>query len=214
MIVRPLTRRQAASKRILDLVVSVIILGAVGWLIPLLALIARLDTRESGIFRQERIGQYGHRFEVMKIRTMRSSIGRYAAVTVRGDVRVTRFGGMLRRIKLDELPQLLNVFRGEMSMVGPRPDVPGYYDCLSDGRRVLLTLKPGITSPASIAFHNEEVLLATTSDPLRYNDEILFPAKVVYNLEYLADWSLVRDLRCMLATVQKTFVVRPGRGQQ
>jgi len=123
-------------------------------------------------------------------------------VTVAGDRRVTSFGGWLRRFKLDELPQLFNVLKGEMSFVGPRPDVPGYMDKLQGEAAALLQLRPGITGPATLAFRNEEALLAKTADPQAYNDQVIFPEKVRLNLQYLNSMSLARDLGCIIQTLR------------
>lgn len=122
-------------------------------------------------------------------------------ITIAGDARVTRLGKWLRRFKLDELPQLFNVLKGDMSFVGPRPDVPGYMDKLDGTARALLGLRPGITGPATLAFRNEEVLLAQAPDPQTYNDRVIFPEKVRLNLQYMRNLSLLNDLRCILRTM-------------
>jgi len=120
---------------------------------------------------------------------------------VNGDDRVTHLGRLLRRYKLDELPELWNVLKGEMSLVGPRPDVPGYADRLAGSDREVLRLKPGITGPATLKYANEEHILAAAPDPKRFNDEVIFPDKVRINLEYMRNWSLVEDIRILWRTV-------------
>jgi lipopolysaccharide/colanic/teichoic acid biosynthesis glycosyltransferase len=124
-----------------------------------------------------------------------------STITVAGDTRVTALGKWLRRFKLDELPQLFNVLKGEMSFVGPRPDVPGYMDRLKGEAVCLLELRPGITGPASLAFRNEDALLAQAADPVEFNDRVIFPEKVRLNLEYMKSISLVSDVGYILKTL-------------
>ena len=181
-----MTRRQRILKRSFDLCMAT--LG-----------LLRIDTGSSGFFRQERIGRGGHPFCVIKLRTMRD-LGGTCVTTVR-DPRITRVGARLRRMKLDELPQLWNVLIGEMSFVGPRPDVPGFLDQLQGADRALLQLRPGITGPATLQFRQEEEMLAEVSDPEEYNRAVIWPEKVRLNRAYLADWSLARDLSYIARTL-------------
>lgn len=164
------------------------------WLIALLWIAAAVDTRANGFFVQERIGRFGKRFHVIKLRTMRADPSIHSTVTTAGDARITRFGRLLRRLKLDELPQLVNVLKGEMSLVGPRPDVPGYADALEGEDRVILSVRPGITGPAALKYKNEEILLAGQDDPERYNNDVIWPEKVRLNREYVDNWSFRKDL--------------------
>ncbi len=202
-----LAARQAAAKRAADLVLASLGLVAgspflvAGWLA------ATLSTRQNGLFRQERVGRDGEPFEVLKLRTMRTVGAPGTTVTRRGDARITRVGRLLRRYKLDELPQLVNVVRGEMSLVGPRPDVPGFADRLAGEDRLVLSVRPGITGPASLAFRHEEELLASVPDPERYNREVIWPEKVRINLAYVRNWSFAGDLRYMWATFRSTTAV-------
>ena len=124
-----------------------------------------------------------------------------SSVSVKGESRITPLGIKLRKYKLDELPELWNVLIGDMSFVGPRPDVPGYADKLEGDDRRMLLLKPGITGPASLKYRNEEELLAEQENPLKYNDEILFPDKVKINIEYLDNWSFWNDIKIIIYTV-------------
>ncbi|MDE5743632.1 MAG: sugar transferase, partial [Bacteroidales bacterium] len=124
-----------------------------------------------------------------------------SSVSVAGESRITSLGQWLRRHKLDELPELWNVLIGDMSFVGPRPDVPGYADALQGEERDILMLRPGITGPASLKYRNEEELLAQQADPQRYNDEVIYPDKVRINLYYLRHYSFVKDLQMMVCTV-------------
>lgn len=151
-------------------------------------------------FCQQRVGRHGRLFLMYKFRTMNINHGG-SSVSVAGESRITPLGKTLRKYKLDELPELWNVFIGDMSFVGPRPDVPGYADMLTGENRDILLLRPGITGPASLKYRNEEELLATVPDPQKYNDTVLFPDKVRINLYYLHHLSLIDDLKMILCTV-------------
>lgn len=152
------------------------------------------------IFKQKRVGQYGRLFTMYKFRSM-TVCHSGSSVSVKGESRITPLGAVLRKYKLDELPELWNVLIGDMSLVGPRPDVPGYADKLEGEDRRILLLKPGITGSASLKYRNEEELLAEQADPQKYNDEVLFPDKVRINIEYLDNWSFGYDLKIILYTV-------------
>lgn len=152
------------------------------------------------IFKQQRVGQYGELFTMYKFRSMAVSHSG-SSVSVKGESRITPLGAKLRKYKLDELPELWNVLIGDMSFVGPRPDVPGYADKLEGENRKILFLRPGITGPASLKYRNEEELLAEQEDPLKYNDEVLFPDKVKINIEYLDNWSFWNDIKIIIYTV-------------
>ncbi len=152
------------------------------------------------IFKQERVGRYGRLFIMYKFRSMTVAHSG-SSVSVKGESRITPLGAKLRKYKLDELPELWNVLIGDMSFVGPRPDVPGYADNLEGDDRRMLQLKPGITGPASLKYRNEEELLAEQEDPQKYNDEVLFPDKVKINIEYLDNWSFWYDIKIIIYTV-------------
>lgn len=152
------------------------------------------------IFKQKRVGQYGRLFTMYKFRSM--TVGHSgSSVSVKGESRITPLGAKLRKYKIDELPELWNVLIGDMSLVGPRPDVPGYADNLQGGDRRMLLLKPGITGPASLKYRNEEELLAGQDNPQKYNDEVLFPDKVRINIEYLDNWSFWNDIKIIVYTI-------------
>lgn len=152
------------------------------------------------IFKQERVGRHGKLFTMYKFRSM--TVGHFgSSISVKGESRITLLGTKLRKYKLDELPELWNVLVGDMSFVGPRPDVPGYADKLEGGDRRMLLLKPGITGLASLKYRNEEELLAEQEDPQKYNDEVLFPDKVRINIEYLEHWSFWNDIKIIVYTV-------------
>ena len=188
-------------KRSFDLIFSAIGLALTGWLIGLAYIAASIDTGKSGFFTQERVGKDGRRFNVIKIRTMRDSEKIATNVTTAQDPRITRLGRFFRRTKIDELPQLINVLLGQMSFVGPRPDVPGFADKLSGKDRLILTVRPGITGPATLKFRNEEEVLAQQSDPETYNREVIYPEKVRLNREYVEHYSFVRDLHYIARTI-------------
>ncbi|MCJ7933004.1 MAG: sugar transferase [Chryseobacterium sp.] len=160
----------------------------------LLLILTSWDTGFPGIFTQERIGCYAKPFTIYKFRTLDTKTRRKSSI-----------GHWMRKTKLDELPQLFNILKGDMSLVGPRPDIPGYYDKLEGEDRNILLLKPGLTSEAGIKYRNEEKLLCAQENPLQYNDEILFPDKVKMNLEYYHNLSFKTDIRILLKTF---FVLR------
>lgn len=193
------TSRQRTVKRSFDLLVALPALAILTPVIVGAAVAARFDTGQSGLFAQQRVGMHGHLVTVYKIRTMRG--GGESTVTTGADVRVTTLGRWLRSFKIDELPQLINVVRGDMSLVGPRPDVPGFADLLTGEERVVLSVRPGITGPASLRFRHEESLLATAADPEAYNRDVVYPAKVQINMAYVRDYSLLKDLRYLAQTV-------------
>ncbi len=198
-----LTPARAAGKRAFDLVLALGGLLAVGWLLLPAWLAAGWDTGRNGFFLQERIGRGGRRFRVIKLRTMRELPGPASTVTAAGDVRITPLGRLLRRSKLDELPQLINVVAGEMSLVGPRPDVPGFADRLRGGDRIILTVRPGITGPATLKYRDEERLLARVADPEAYNREVIYPDKVRLNRRYVEEWSFAKDLHYIWRTFNR-----------
>lgn len=152
------------------------------------------------IFKQRRVGRHGKLFTMYKFRSMTVSHSG-SSVSVRGENRITPLGAKLRKYKLDELLELWNVLIGDMSFVGPRPDVPGYADKLEGDDRRMLLLKPGITGPASLKYRDEEELLAEQENPQKYNDEVLFPDKVRINIEYLDNWSFWNDIKIIIYTI-------------
>ncbi len=152
------------------------------------------------IFTQQRVGKDGKLFTMYKFRSMTVGHGG-SSVSVAGETRITPLGAKLRKYKLDELPELWNVLIGDMSFVGPRPDVPGYADKLTGSDRAVLKLKPGITGPASLKYRNEEEILAKQSDPIKYNDEVIYPDKVRININYMKHWSFLLDLKIIIYTI-------------
>lgn len=200
-----LSWRDRVIKRAIDIAVAAAGLVATAPLNLAIIAIATLDTRQWGVFSQVRVGRDGELFRVHKVRTMRAVTGQTTTITAANDVRITRFGRLLRRTKLDELPQLYDVLVGNMSLVGPRPDVPGYADQLTGDDRRMLTVRPGITGPAALAYRNEENLLADADDPETYNDEIIWPAKVRINCDYVENYSLRVDYQVLRDTLASTL---------
>lgn len=170
-------------------------------LLFILAIVMKLTEPKYPIFfTQKRIGRNGVIFKMMKLRTMvpNQSIN---TITKKNDKRITKLGRFLRKWKLDELPELLNILCGDMSLVGPRPDVPGYADNLKGEERLILKLNPGITGPASLKYSNEEELLENVKDPKWYNDNIIFPDKVKINLDYYYNHNLLTDVKLIFRTI-------------
>lgn len=205
-----MTRLQLFEKRIFD--VSMAIIGLIITAIPLciIAVLVVVKSPASPFFKQLRIGRHGRLFQCIKFRTMYPESEKYGTVTMAEDKRITPIGRFLRKYKLDEIPQLWNVLTGNMSFVGPRPDMPGYADRLQGDDRRILELYPGITGPATLKFRNEEILLAQVPDPQRYNDEIIFPEKVRLNLEYIDHWSFWRDIGYIIMTIVPGFSCMVG----
>jgi lipopolysaccharide/colanic/teichoic acid biosynthesis glycosyltransferase len=188
-------------KHTFDLSASFFGLITTWWIIILAWIIASIETKSNGFFIQKRVGRSGKLFYVIKIKTMKSVAGIDTTITTSNDKRITKSGVFFRKTKIDELPQLWNVFRGEMSFVGPRPDIPGYADKLNEEDRLILNLKPGITGPASLKYANEEELLSMVDNPKQYNDQIIFPDKVKINLEYYYNNSFFGDLKLIFRTI-------------
>jgi lipopolysaccharide/colanic/teichoic acid biosynthesis glycosyltransferase len=178
------------AKRFFDIVFSFVALLVFAPLLLSGIIIAAVDTCSSGIFLQQRIGQWGRPFTMYKLKTIHPQTHK-----------ISSCGRFLRRYKIDELPQLLNVLSGSMSVVGPRPDVKGYYDRLTGDYQKILALKPGITSLAALKYRDEETVLAAQKDPLKYNDEVLFPDKVKMNLDYYKQRNFLLDLKIILKTI-------------
>ena len=196
-----LSTGQAVIKRSFDFMVALFGLLVTWWLILLAWVAASIDTRSNGFFIQKRVGRNGEIFRVVKIKTMHPVAAFDTTVTRRGDPRITPLGAFFRRTKIDELPQLWNVLFGDMSFVGPRPDVPGFADKLQGEERVMLSIRPGITGPATLKYRNEEELLAAQDDPEAYNRDVIWPDKVRTNLQYIQEWSLWSDCCYIFRTI-------------
>tara|TARA_A100001035_G_scaffold245887_1_gene214489 strand:- start:1112 stop:1732 length:621 start_codon:yes stop_codon:yes gene_type:complete len=188
-------------KRIIDLFASFFGLIILSPVIFFAWLIASFEVKGNGFFSQSRIGKNGKPFRLIKIKTMQTIDNFKSTITTKDDPRITFSGKLFRKTKIDELPQLWNVFCGDMSLVGPRPDVKGFADQLKGDERLILTVRPGITGPASIEFKDEEEILASKSNPEKYNKEVIYPKKVQLNLDYIRNWTLLGDLKYILKTL-------------
>jgi len=187
-------------KRAFDIVIALAGLLALFPLLIIIAIVIKILTAGPVIFRQGRVGRFGKPFTIYKFRTMRvNDIG--STVTVQGDPRITPFGKYLRKYKIDELPELWNILKGDMSLVGPRPDVQEYAGRLIGEENKILELRPGLTSPASIKYINEEELLASAPNPQKFYDEVLWPTKVRLNLEYYKTRSFLGDVYLIIQTI-------------
>lgn len=188
-------------KRIFDLIFSFLGILFLSPVFVILIFLIKLTSRGPIFFIQKRIGYQGLTFSCIKFRTMYVDAEKFGSITTSADTRIIPIGKYLRKFKLDELPQLYNVLIGKMSFVGPRPDVEGYADKLEGEERKILTLRPGITGPASIYFRNEEELLAQANNPKEYNDMVIWPKKVELNLHYLENWCFAKDIGYILITI-------------
>ena len=191
-------------KRTFDIILSIF---AIFLLFPSFLVVSFLIVIDSGFpifFLQKRIGRGAKEFNIIKFRTMKTN-NENITITVSDDSRITRIGKYLRKTKIDELPEILNVLFGQMSFVGPRPDVKGYADKLKGVNRKILALRPGITGPASLKYYNEEYILSQKSNPKKYNDEVIFPDKVKINMYYFHNRSFFLDLKIIFATIFRIF---------
>ena len=189
-------------KRLFDFTFAIFGLTILSPVLIILSLII-ITSPGTVLYSQKRVGRQGRLFTLYKFRTMVHNADTMpgGSITVENDDRITAIGKLLRRWKLDELPTLWNVLKGDMSFVGPRPDVPGYADKLEGESRRILEIRPGITGPATLKYSNEEKLLAEVDNPKKYNDEVVFPDKVKINLEYVDDWSLWMDIKIIFKTI-------------
>tara|TARA_B100001287_G_scaffold276511_1_gene287626 strand:- start:659 stop:1246 length:588 start_codon:yes stop_codon:yes gene_type:complete len=192
------------NKRLFDFCCSLFGLIILSPLLILISLIIKITSRGPVLFFQTRVGKDGNDFVLVKFRSMIVNHNLRSTVTTRGDSRITKVGAILRKYKLDELPELWNVLKGEMSLVGPRPDVRGYADKLIGRDRDILKMRPGITGIASLKYANEEEILDKQLDPQTYNDEIIFPDKIKLNLDYYENQSLWLDIKIIFATIFRT----------
>ena len=191
-------------KRSFDIIVSFIGLIFTFPIIMIAALLVRIKYKESGFFTQTRISKDGKEFKIIKIKTMSSRVKFDTTVTTKNDPRITPLGKIFRKTKIDELPQLINVLKGDMSFVGPRPDVKELIESIPEEERELfLSIRPGITGPATIKYRNEEEILASVEDSQTYNDEVIFPDKVDINLDYIRDYKFMKDIKYILKTILK-----------
>lgn len=192
-----ITKTQLLGKRYFDLILALFLLPLILPVVILLVFFSTIDTWQWGVFSQKRVGQHGKLFNIYKIRTLKK--GNHVLGHL--DLNATHFGRFLRNTKLDELPQIINVLIGEMSFVGPRPDVEGFADLLKGNDRIILKLKPGITGPATIKYRNEESILAKQSDPEHYNRNVIWVDKVEINKKYILNYSFYLDLSLIIKSL-------------
>lgn len=198
-----LTAKQKITKRTFDILMAIIGILLFWWLILVLIIISSIDTKNIGILLQSRIGLHGKKFNIYKIRTMRNDLkieGSYLAI--HNEHRITKIGSTLRKWKLDELPQLINVLLGSMSFVGPRPDVAGFADKLTGEDKIILSVRPGITGLASIYFQQEEKILAQKATPEEYNRNVIWVKKIELNKEYVKNYSFAKDIKYIFQTIR------------
>jgi lipopolysaccharide/colanic/teichoic acid biosynthesis glycosyltransferase len=193
-------------KRLFDIVASLLALGLLLPVLLVLALAVALTSPGGAFFRQVRVGRHGRPFELLKFRSMRPGSEARGQITVgERDPRITGVGYFLRRTKLDELPQLINILKGDMSVVGPRPEVPKYVALYSPEQRAVLTVRPGLTSLASIAYINENEVLGRSADPERTYVEEVMPAKLALDLTYVREQSVMLDMTIIARTALRLF---------
>ena len=188
-------------KNTFDFLFSLIGLIIFSPIILLAWLVASIETRSNGFYFQRRVGKKGKLFILVKIKTMKEVKGIKTNVTQQNDERITKSGSFFRKTKIDELPQLWNVLFGQMSFVGPRPDIIGYADRLIGEDKIIISIRPGITGPASIKYKNEESLLSRNQHPQKYNDEVIWPDKVKINRDYVKKWSFWKDMYYIYLTM-------------
>ena len=191
---------QKILKYIFDRVMALIGLLFLWPILLIVAILIKCKMPGPVLFVQPRVGRNGKLFNCHKFRSMSVNHGG-SSVSVAGEARITPLGAKLRKYKLDELPELWDVFIGTMSFVGPRPDVPGYADKLQGEDRIILTLRPGITGPATLKYRNEEELLADVKDPIAYNDTVIYPDKVRINRYYAEHYSFIKDIQMIFCTI-------------
>jgi lipopolysaccharide/colanic/teichoic acid biosynthesis glycosyltransferase len=190
----------AVLRRLLDVTVAGALLLVLAPLLAVLALLVRATSPGAALFRQTRVGRNGRPFVLLKLRTMRADAPG-PAITSGGDPRITRLGAWLRRTKLDELPQLWNVLRGDMSLVGPRPELPHYVARYTAAQRTVLRARPGLTDPASLAWADEAATLGRFAEPDRAYVEVVVPSKIALSLAYLERRTVWSDLAVLMRTV-------------
>lgn len=195
-----ITPQQALVKRGFDVLLALALLPVLIIPIGVLVLLAAMDSGTHGLFLQDRIGQFGKPFKIYKIRTLKQGAHRLG----RMDTYASPLGRFLRTHKLDELPQLFNVLKGDMSFVGPRPDLPGFADVLEGEDRIILTIKPGITGPATLKYKDEELILAKQVNPESYNRTIIWKDKVEINKKYVNNYSFSLDLHFLLKSLKNS----------
>lgn len=189
-----MTNSEKNIKRGFDVFFACIGLLLLGWFILLMVIISKISIRGKGLFKQKRVGQYGKLFTIYKIETI------HPIEAKKQQPKISKFWQWLRNYKIDEFPQLWNVLEGTMSFVGPRPDIEGFADQLEREAKIILTVKPGITGPATLNFRNEEALLKAQKNPEVYNKEVIWPQKVALNIQYVKEYRFIMDIHYIFKT--------------
>lgn len=190
-------------KRIFDIILSLFGLIILLPFMLIIAILIKIDSKGSIFFKQIRVTKGGREFKILKYRTMRVGSDKYSQITVGKDKRITEIGSFLRKYKLDEIPQLINVLVGDMSLVGPRPEVPKYVNLYTEEQKEILKVRAGITDYASIEFSNENDLLASEENPEKAYIEKVMPKKIELNKKYLSEISVLTDIKIILLTIKK-----------
>ena len=190
-------------KRIFDIISSLFGLILLSPFMIIIAILIKLDSKGPIFFKQVRVTKNGREFKIFKYRTMRVGSDKFSQITVGKDSRITKVGDFLRKYKLDEIPQLINVLIGDMSLVGPRPEVPKYVALYTEEQREILKVRAGITDYASIEFSNENDILANENDPEKAYIEKIMPRKIELNKKYLSEISVMTDIKIILLTIKK-----------
>ena len=190
-------------KRIFDIVSSLFGLIVLSPFMLIIAILIKIDSKGPIFFKQVRVTKNGREFKIFKYRTMKIGSDKYSQITVGKDSRITKVGDFLRKYKLDEIPQLINVLIGDMSLVGPRPEVPKYVALYTKEQREILKVRAGITDYASIEFSNENDILANETDPEKAYIEKIMPRKIELNKKYLSEISVMTDIKIILLTIKK-----------
>lgn len=199
-------RCSLAAKRVFDFLASLILLIICAVPMGIIAILIVSGSKGEAIFSQTRVTRYGKKFQILKFRTMVVDTNNSSPITVKDDERITKMGRILRKYKLDELPQLINIISGDMSFVGARPEVPEYVDKYTDEMTATLLLRVGVTSRASIKYRNEEKLFDNCENPDELYEKTIMPAKMKYNIEYIQNFSFWTDIKIMFETVAAVFI--------
>lgn len=202
-----------AFKRVFDVAASLIMAVILSPMLIIFSLMIFLSSGRPVFFTQERIGRYGKRFNIIKFRTMKNNTATSDGITLLNDMRITKVGSFLRKYRLDEFPQLFNILKGDMSFVGPRPDMPQYYKVNDYGYKCVLLVKPGVTGEVTLKYKGEDSILSLSKDPEKTYIEKIFPEKVKLNIEYIKNITLLYDLNILLKTVYYVFANRNYGGK-
>jgi lipopolysaccharide/colanic/teichoic acid biosynthesis glycosyltransferase len=193
-------------KKTFDILVSFIMILALSPVILILSILIVIDSGFPVFFRQERMGKDGKTFRIFKFRTMKNNTATANGITLHNDIRITRIGEFLRKYRLDEIPQLFNIIKGEMSFVGPRPDLPKYYMVDDYGYKSVLLVRPGVTGEATLKFKDEDKILSISENPEKTYTEEIFPQKIRLNIDYIKRISILYDFKIMIHTFFSVFI--------